>query len=32
MLTWKVGCTEGYASPKTNTDEKILCDFPQGKG
>ena len=22
----------GYASPRTNTDEKILCDFRQGKG
>ena len=29
MLTWKVG---GYASPQTNTDDKILCDFRQGKG
>ena len=24
--------TEGYASPRTNTDAKILCDFRQGKG
>ena len=26
------GCTGGYASTRTNTDEKILCDFRQGKG
>ena len=32
MLTWKVGVYGDYASPRTNTDEKILCDFRQGKG
>ena len=26
------GCTGAYASTWTNTDEKILCDFRQGKG
>jgi hypothetical protein len=26
------GCTGDYASPRTNTDEKMLCDFRQGKG
>ena len=26
------GCTGDYASPRTNTEEEILCDFRQGKG
>jgi hypothetical protein len=32
MLTWNVGVHGGYASPRTDIDEKILCDFRQGKG